>query len=284
MMSKRFTVLVTIAVVTVSGVASAIYASSHDFVPDVIFKGSSLTGWHTLGPATWRAENGEIIGTPKPEGGGWLVLDKGYQDVQFYTTFLCSGPCKAGVLMRAHKNSDGGMTGVYVSLDEGDVASYQVTLNSEGKELSRSRLRPAPAPMIRMAAAPSTAGQEAVVGFSKLAPTRAEEEARAEKLASRPPTPPGAAAPKGRGGRGGPSLRANEWNTVQIILDADQLGFALNGGRGGANGVTEDQMMGFGPLALYAGGPGEVRFKEVSYKDLNPKFEPQEKVSANFRM
>jgi hypothetical protein len=43
-------------------------------------------------------------------------------------------------------------------------------------------------------------------------------------------------------------------------------------------------MMGFGPIALYAGGSGEIRFKEVSYKDLNPKFEPAEKVSPNFRM
>ena len=43
-------------------------------------------------------------------------------------------------------------------------------------------------------------------------------------------------------------------------------------------------MMGFGPLALYAGGSGEVRYKEVSYKDLNPKFEPKEAVSPNFQM
>jgi hypothetical protein len=43
-------------------------------------------------------------------------------------------------------------------------------------------------------------------------------------------------------------------------------------------------MMGIGTLALYAGGSGEVRFKDVSCKDLNPKFEPKEEVSPHFRM
>ena len=43
-------------------------------------------------------------------------------------------------------------------------------------------------------------------------------------------------------------------------------------------------MMGFGPLALYAGGSGEVQFQEVSYNNLNSKFEPKEEVSPHFRM
>ena len=68
-----------------------------------------------------------------------------------------------------------------------------------------------------------------------------------------------------------------------LELDADVLGVSVNG-RGGASATTEDRMMGFGPLALYAGGSGEVRYKEVSYKNLNPKFEPKETVSPNFQM
>ena len=28
------------------------------FIPDVVFTGSSLAGWHTVGNAEWRAENG----------------------------------------------------------------------------------------------------------------------------------------------------------------------------------------------------------------------------------
>ena len=35
-----------------------------NFVPDWTFKGSALTEWQPLGQADWRAENGEIVGTP----------------------------------------------------------------------------------------------------------------------------------------------------------------------------------------------------------------------------
>ena len=40
----------------------------------------------------------------------------------------------------------------------------------------------------------------------------------------------------------------------------------------------------FGPIALYAGGTGEVRFKEVGYKDLQPRVALPEQVSSHFRM
>ena len=70
---------------------------------------------------------------------------------------------------------------------------------------------------------------------------------------------------------------------MQIIVDADVLSASINGGRG-VTATTDDQMMGFGPIALYAGGSGEVRFRDIGYKDLNPKFEPKEEVSPHFRM
>jgi hypothetical protein len=69
---------------------------------------------------------------------------------------------------------------------------------------------------------------------------------------------------------------------VQIILD-DVLSVSING-RGAFSASISDRMMGFGPIALYAGGAAEVRFKEVSYKDLNHKTEPKEIVSKNFQM
>ena len=39
--------------------------ANKNFVPDWTFKGSSLASAHMLGSADWRAENGEIVGTPK---------------------------------------------------------------------------------------------------------------------------------------------------------------------------------------------------------------------------
>jgi hypothetical protein len=41
-----------------------------------------------------------------------------------------------------------------------------------------------------------------------------------------------------------------------VILDSDLLSLAINSGRGGAGGATSDRLMGFGPIALYAGGSG----------------------------
>src|SRR5258708_19999594 len=103
--SKK-TLISTIA--AVSALLSAIFAATHDFVPDFAFRGSSLAGWHTLGHASWRAENGEITGTSQAQDGGWLVLDKSYQDVKFYTEFRCARNCDAGVLLRTAKTPDGG--------------------------------------------------------------------------------------------------------------------------------------------------------------------------------
>src|SRR5271163_3053719 len=92
------TLISTIAAVTL--LLSAIFAATHDFIPDFAFRGSSLTGWHMMGHANWRAENGEITGTPQTPDGGWLVLDKSYQDVEWYTEFRCAQTCDAGVLLR----------------------------------------------------------------------------------------------------------------------------------------------------------------------------------------
>jgi hypothetical protein len=274
-MSKKWLFVSSLALVFT--IASVIFAANKNFVPDATFKGSALTGWHTFGQADWRAQDGEIAGTPKSESGGWLVLDRGYQDVEFAASFRCIGACKAGVLLRAEKTNDG-MKGVYVSLTEGDVASYNLILDAQGNEISRSRMDPGPGAMIRMATARFSGGEDLVPGFSKRAPTPAE--------ATAPAAPKPAAsgnAGRGRGGRGGPELHANDWNTVQVILDADVLSMSVNQGRGGS-GTTNDRAMGFGPVALYAGGSGEVQFKDVSYKDLNPKFEPKEEVSPHFRM
>ncbi len=78
-MSRRcFVVLVS------CGLAWSVSAAGPTFRPDVVFKGSTLTGWTPLGDVEWKAVNGEIIGTPKQPGGGWLVLDKSFQDVAVF--------------------------------------------------------------------------------------------------------------------------------------------------------------------------------------------------------
>jgi Domain of Unknown Function (DUF1080)/FG-GAP-like repeat len=259
---------------------TAIFAATHDFIPDFSFQGSSLAGWHTLGPANWRAENGEIIATPRSPDGGWLMMDKGYQDVEFHTDVRCADKCDAGVLLRAEKTADGGWKGVYVALT-GEGGSYDLTLNADGKELDRKPLTRASAQFARMAAGPWANGSANVPGFARPAITLAEQ----EDAAKAPAAPPPAA---GRGGRGGfapprPELKAGEWNTLDIIVDTDMVTATLNGRRGG-NSATNDRMMGYGPIAFHAGGAGEVRFRDIALKDLNRKTEPKPEVSSHFRM
>jgi len=119
--------------------AAVAFGAGPSFVPDSVFKGGSLSGWRPVGAADWRAENGEIVGTVKSADGGWLLFDRSYQDVGVYTSFRATGGAKTGVLMRAEKTADG-MKGVFVALDEGDIASYRVTLDSNGRIVNKDKL------------------------------------------------------------------------------------------------------------------------------------------------
>jgi len=128
------------AVAGASAFVSLLFAATSNFVPDLVFRESSLAGARTIGGAAWSANKGEITATPKGQDGGWLVLDKSYQDIQFYTEFRCAARCDAGVLLRSEKTSAGGWKGIYVPLSEDDSDTYELTLSAEGKELSRNRL------------------------------------------------------------------------------------------------------------------------------------------------
>ena len=148
------------------GVAAAILgaviplsAVGPSFIPEFTFKGSSLSGLNIIGSAKWRAENGEIMGTADDDKGGWLVLNGSYQDVGFYTQFRCTGECQAGVLLRAEKTPEGGLRGMYVSLTQGDLACYRLTLDANGQEVHKEKLRSAPM-MIRIAPPPDPKAAE----------------------------------------------------------------------------------------------------------------------------
>jgi hypothetical protein len=201
-----------------------------DFQADGRFTGSSLTGWTTVGAATWKAENGELIGRATSPAGGWLMLEKPLQDVQFFANVKCAGPCRTGVLLRAEKLPNGGMRGIYVSYSDGDIVSYRVSLDAQGQETGRTRIGPAPAP--GSAAANAAAG----------------------------------------------SLKPNEWNPVKINL----WGETVRSWPGAAGPLAGEDTATFGPIALYAGGTSEVRYKDVAWKDINAVELPDEKVSDRF--
>jgi hypothetical protein len=264
-------------------------AGPANFVPDGTFTGSALTGWRIVGDADWKAQNGELVGTAKAGSGGWLVMEKGFQDVQLFMNYRCTGTCASGVLLRAQKTADGGMSGVYVSLTDGDTASYSVTIDAKGKEIARERL-----------AAPAGRGGGAGRGAAPAtaAPGGAAAPGTAPGAAGPPGTgapAPGAAGPAGQGGgratpppgtqvgssgRRPPVLKPGEWNEVSILASAASLRQTF----GGVGAIDEKNAAGFGSVALFAGGTGEVRYKDVAWKDLNRIVEPKEAISSRYTM
>ena len=150
---------IVLGATVVAGVISVDGQGPGNFKPTAALPAASLSGWHQLGDATWKAERGEIVGTPGANG-GWLVLDKGLQDVQYFSNFKCSPGCQTGVLLRASKTPDGGLTGAFVSLTEGDLASYRVTLDARARK-PRARSWALPVAAARANAAPRRRRREA---------------------------------------------------------------------------------------------------------------------------
>lgn len=242
--------LLSAAVVLLGSVPA--FAGGPSFHPDVTFRGSSLAGWHTLGQANWRAEDGELVGTPQSGGSGWLMLDRSYQDVGLYAEFRCTGGCETGALFRAEKTADG-WKGIYVALTEPGTPSYSVTLDAQGKILTRDKLRRGGG-LMRVAPPPNPHAPAFHFNFPhydvKLPFTMPDDK-----------------------------LRAGDWNEIEFMFDANIVRAVLNNGRE-AGGVADE---GYGPFALYVGGAGEVRFRNLAYKDLGLKTTPLEKTSPSFR-
>jgi hypothetical protein len=264
-MMHRFIALLGVAFL----LTSALSGASKNFAPDATFTGSSLTGWRPLGQADWRAENGEIIGTPTggTTAGGWLMLDRSYQDVALVSSFRCTGGCATGVLLRAEQAPDGGLKGIFVSINDGNITGYRVTLDARGVETSRERLR-APGP-----------GQLRVAPPPPQNPPAARPGGRG--FAGPPPMPAGIESPIARPSA---ALRPGDWNTIELVLDANILRTFVNDNAGVGDTVAEHEYGRYGPFALYVGGTGEVRFKDLSYKDLQPRVAIPEQVSTRFRM
>lgn len=231
--------------------AAAAFASGPSFKPDVRFEGSTIKGWHPLGRAHWSADTGTITGTP----GGWLVLNDSYQDISFYTEFRCEEGCEAGVLLRAEKTPDGGMKGIYVSLNSDELNSYAVTIDADGEIVNRDKL-PKGGVLSRLSSPPTSQSQ---------ADNRPRPPRPSVDLPLKSPDT---------------SMRPHEWNAIEIFFDTNTVRSFLNNGRQ-QGAVTEDG--GYGPIALYAGGKGAVHFRNTAYMDMSLKVRDEEKVGAGFR-
>jgi len=236
--------------------AEIAFASGPSFTPDVRFTGSTTKGWHTFGNASWSADAGTITGKPADSGGGWLVLDDSYQDISLYTEFRCEEGCETGVLLRAEKTPDGGMKGIYVSLDDSVLNTYAVTIDSSGKIVKKDKL-PRGGLLARVTPPPPPSQSQ---GENRPRPQRPSVE-----LPLKPADT---------------SLRSHEWNSVEIFFDTNTVRSFLNNGHQ-QGFVGEDG--GYGPVALYVGGKGSVHFRSTAYMDMSLKVRDDEKVGAHFR-
>jgi hypothetical protein len=247
---------------------AALSASGPTFRPDVVFRGSSLAGWAPLGQADWRAENGQITGTPRQPDGGWLMLEASYQDVALFANVTCTGGCRSGVLLRAERTANGGLKGIFVSLSDGDRGLYAVTLDAQGRETARRAL--------------------AAGSVMDMAMGRA--------VGSAPATPPGPPAwappslPSGVNLPGLASLPMGEYlpgqaNAVDLTLTGAAVMVRFNGGSLlSAAGAADDDAGTYGRVALFVGGTGQARFTSLAYADLNARPFEDEKTSPNFRV
>ena len=263
----RATAHLGLAIATVAAmllVAPSLRAVGPTFTPDATFRGSQLTGWRPLGGASWAARDDVITGTAAPGGdGGWLWLERSYQDVGVYLSFRCRASCTGGVLLRA-ESTPRGTSGIYLLLAGGERGAYRLLIDGQGREIEREPLR-------------------AMNGMPRIAPP--------------PPSPPRGAGPApaaaGRGVRApvppdapmqppSTALREGEWNRVEIFLDATVLRWFLNDAA--VSGAVADEDAGrYGPIGLHVAG-GEVEFRDFAYKDLVVKDAPPEQVSSRFRM
>lgn len=249
MLNKR--ALVSAALVLFG--TAPMFAGGPSFHPAVTFQGSSLVGWHTLGQASWHAENGVLTGAPQSGGGGWLMLDKSYQDVGLYAEFRCTGGCETGAMFRIEKTADG-WKGIYVALTEPGTPSYSVTLDAQGKILTRDKLRRGGG-LIRVAPPPNPNAPEPHFNFPHYT---------VQLPFDRPDT----------------KLRPGDWNEIEFMFDANIVRAVLNNGPE-AGGVADAGW--YGPFALYVGGSGEVRFRNVAYTDLGLKITAPQKTSSDYR-
>jgi len=246
-------------------------AANKNFIPDWTFKGSIPSTFRTLGEADWRAENGEIIGTPRSAAGGWLILDHPLQDVQFAASFRCTGGCRTGLMLRSQSTPEG-LRGIYVVLPDGEnpAGAFALSLDSQGRELKREPLKPGGGMVRFMTPPPANARGGAGMG-------RPPGQRRIP-FRGLPPDSPYT--------RPDYSYKPNEWNPLEVILDANILRVWVNDGPEGGttNGQADEDIANYGPIALYVGGTGEVRFKQIELKDLGPRVQPDERISSRFRM
>lgn len=227
------------------------------FISDYTYDDSKFDGWKPAGKIKWSTNNNELIGQSMTGSSeGILMFQKDFQDIGINTLVKSSGAIEVGILFRIEPKG-AGMKAIMAVVNGQNAGSYFVTLDKDGKILTRESLRAADG-MIRFAP-PANPDQQAI----------------------RPAQGIPAAGPELPNIRPEALFVDGEWNQLEFIFDVNLLRTYVNDGR--VLGAGADQVN-FGKFAFYVKGTGEVRFKNFNYKDLAIRFLPKEATSDRFEV
>lgn len=233
---------------------------SLSFIPDWTFQESALDNMGRLGKGAWSVRNGELVGKATSANEiSWLVLDSSYQDVGFHALIQCSKDSETGVLFRMEETTDG-FKGVLLSIKADEVAPYQVKLDRNGQELSRTKLRYAGSIFYRLAP-PDSDKDRPVQNVSR------SKSPEVRLPVAKPNT----------------AFRRQDWNQLEVFFDLNVIRSFLNQGRE-IGGASDESFESYGPVALLAKGDGEVRFKDIGLRDVSNRVTPLENSSSRFRV
>ena len=231
--------------------AIPVSGTRYSFVPDWTFKGSTLTGWHTVGQADWKAANGELVGTPKSPDGGWLLLDKSFQDVQVGFDFKCDRRRQDGRAAARGENA-GGDEGRLRVAQRGRAGRVRRDARCERQGIDAR----AASARRRADARRADGGRSGRHGGGARSARGRRGHAAGASGGGRPAglrrrcTGRGAGGPGARRGRGvlpsGTELanlaeptafKPNDWNDLDVVIDANILRPWVNKGGGNAAGT-----------------------------------------------
>ncbi|WP_100611887.1 FG-GAP-like repeat-containing protein [Confluentibacter lentus] len=236
------------------------------FIPDYLFEGSKLDNWKPIGSAKWSANNGSVIGKINDENeSGILVFSESYQDVAFQVSTKRNSTVEIGLLFRFEKKDDG-FNAVLLSVDPtGNLASFNIRFDAQGNEVEREKL--------------ARAG-----GLNyRIAPPVKEttNQTQTRRPNSTPPPVPSDLPVK----QPNTEFVNGEWNQLEAYVDVNTIRAFMNDGRevGGTMGEEKNED-GYGPVALFIKGKGEVQFKNIMLKDASIKETPLEMGSDRFKI
>lgn len=97
--SQSFTLVIALALATTSGTAA--FADDPDWTP--LFDGKTLDGWKVNGGhATYKVENGAIVGTTAEAGPNTFLCKGDFTDFELELEVKCDPPLNSGIQVRSH--------------------------------------------------------------------------------------------------------------------------------------------------------------------------------------